>query len=48
MKVVNESRGVIETSFHSINGKHRRIGRETDCKPKVPMSTEFPAKPILI
>jgi hypothetical protein len=26
MKVVNESRGVVGTSFCSINGKHGRIG----------------------
>jgi hypothetical protein len=39
---------VVETSFHPINGKHGKMAVEADCQPKVPLSTNSPAKPILI
>jgi hypothetical protein len=40
---------VVETSFHPVNGKHgSMLAMEAGCQPKVSLSMNFPAKPILI
>jgi hypothetical protein len=39
---------VVETSFHPINGNHGKMVVEANCQPKVPLSTNSPANPILV